>query len=66
MGRLLIPLNKCRHKTLYAPWACEDERCVKVFRVWAVVLIFSLIGTDMKSKIDGRDMKSVRELTVAS
>ncbi|GHJ88744.1 hypothetical protein NliqN6_5146 [Naganishia liquefaciens] len=23
---LLIPLNKCRHKTLYAPWACEDER----------------------------------------
>ncbi|KAJ9106679.1 hypothetical protein QFC20_004010 [Naganishia adeliensis] len=22
---LLIPLNKCRHKTLYAPWACEDE-----------------------------------------
>jgi hypothetical protein len=49
---------------LYAPWACEDERCVKVFRVWGVVLIFSLIGTVMKSKIDGRDMKSVRELTV--
>ncbi|KAH8086465.1 NADH-ubiquinone oxidoreductase B18 subunit-domain-containing protein [Filobasidium floriforme] len=23
---LLIPLNKCRHKTLYAPWKCEDER----------------------------------------
>ncbi|KAK0523218.1 hypothetical protein OC834_005981 [Tilletia horrida] len=24
---LLIPLNKCRHQTLYAPWKCEDERC---------------------------------------
>ena len=23
---LLIPLNKCRHKELYAPWKCEDER----------------------------------------
>jgi hypothetical protein len=27
-ARLLIPLNKCRHKTLYAPWKCEDERYV--------------------------------------
>lgn len=24
--RLLIPLNKCRKQTLYAPWKCEDER----------------------------------------
>ncbi|KDN36923.1 hypothetical protein K437DRAFT_259975 [Tilletiaria anomala UBC 951] len=23
---LLIPLNKCRKQTLYAPWKCEDER----------------------------------------
>ncbi|PWN88505.1 hypothetical protein FA10DRAFT_254738 [Acaromyces ingoldii] len=23
---LLIPLNKCRKETLYAPWKCEDER----------------------------------------
>ncbi|WFD31751.1 hypothetical protein MSPP1_002790 [Malassezia sp. CBS 17886] len=23
---LLIPLNKCRRQTLYAPWKCEDER----------------------------------------
>ncbi|EIM23014.1 hypothetical protein E3Q22_00606 [Wallemia mellicola] len=23
---LLIPLNVCRHKNLYAPWACTDER----------------------------------------
>ncbi|WWC66477.1 uncharacterized protein I206_100379 [Kwoniella pini CBS 10737] len=23
---LLIPLNVCRHKTLYMPWKCEDER----------------------------------------
>ncbi|ORY29023.1 NADH-ubiquinone oxidoreductase B18 subunit-domain-containing protein [Naematelia encephala] len=23
---LLIPLNKCRHKELYLPWKCEDER----------------------------------------
>ncbi|WFD23761.1 hypothetical protein MEQU1_002455 [Malassezia equina] len=23
---LLIPLNKCRRKTFYAPWACEEER----------------------------------------
>ncbi|GFZ43163.1 hypothetical protein JCM24511_00882 [Saitozyma sp. JCM 24511] len=23
---LLIPLNKCRHKELYRPWKCEDER----------------------------------------
>jgi hypothetical protein len=26
MSRLLIPLNKCRHQTLYQPWKCEDER----------------------------------------
>lgn len=26
--RLLIPLNKCRRKTFYAPWACEEERYV--------------------------------------
>jgi hypothetical protein len=26
MNRLLIPLNKCRHQTLYQPWKCEDER----------------------------------------
>ena len=25
-SRLLIPLNKCRHQTLYQPWKCEDER----------------------------------------
>lgn len=24
--RLLIPLNVCRHKELYMPWKCEDER----------------------------------------
>ncbi|UZJ54523.1 hypothetical protein CBS101457_003843 [Exobasidium rhododendri] len=24
---LLIPLNKCRQQTLYAPWKCEDQRC---------------------------------------
>ncbi|KAI3624422.1 hypothetical protein CBS14141_002850 [Malassezia furfur] len=23
---LLIPLNQCRRKTLYAPWKCEEER----------------------------------------
>ncbi|KZT62204.1 hypothetical protein CALCODRAFT_279802 [Calocera cornea HHB12733] len=23
---LLIPLNKCRRKTLYMPWECENER----------------------------------------
>ena len=23
---LLIPLNKCRRQTLYAPWKCEHER----------------------------------------
>ncbi|KAL2204315.1 NADH-ubiquinone oxidoreductase B18 subunit family protein, partial [Sarocladium strictum] len=23
---LLIPLNKCRRETWYAPWKCEDER----------------------------------------
>ncbi|KAK0530617.1 hypothetical protein OC835_003958 [Tilletia horrida] len=26
---LLIPLNKCRHQTLYAPWKCEDERFIR-------------------------------------
>ncbi|KAK0561863.1 hypothetical protein OC861_005615 [Tilletia horrida] len=26
---LLIPLNKCRHKTLYAPWKCEDESFIR-------------------------------------
>lgn len=25
---LLIPLNQCRRKTLYAPWKCEEERYV--------------------------------------
>ncbi|ODQ55446.1 hypothetical protein SAICODRAFT_88710 [Saitoella complicata NRRL Y-17804] len=25
-AHLLIPLNSCRIKTLYAPWKCEDER----------------------------------------
>jgi len=23
---LLLPLQKCRHATLYAPWKCTDER----------------------------------------
>ncbi|PPR01233.1 hypothetical protein CVT24_005997 [Panaeolus cyanescens] len=23
---LLIPLNVCRHKTMYKPWECEHER----------------------------------------
>ncbi|KZO93759.1 hypothetical protein CALVIDRAFT_600477 [Calocera viscosa TUFC12733] len=23
---LLIPLNKCRRKSLYLPWECENER----------------------------------------
>lgn len=27
---LLIPLNKCRQQTLYAPWKCEEERYVVV------------------------------------
>lgn len=26
INSLLIPLNKCRRDTLYAPWKCEDER----------------------------------------
>ncbi|ETN43491.1 uncharacterized protein HMPREF1541_02650 [Cyphellophora europaea CBS 101466] len=25
-AHLLIPLNKCRHKTWYMPWKCESER----------------------------------------
>ena len=25
-AHLLIPLNKCRHDTWYAPWKCGDER----------------------------------------
>ena len=25
-ANLLIPLNKCRRQTLYAPWKCEHER----------------------------------------
>jgi len=25
---LLIPLNKCRHKELYLPWKCMDEKHV--------------------------------------
>merc|ERR1712000_177609 len=24
-GHLLIPLNKCRRETFYAPWKCSDE-----------------------------------------
>ena len=28
--RLLIPLNKCRRKTFYAPWECENERYVRL------------------------------------
>lgn len=41
-AHLLIPLNKCRHETYFAPWKCSDERhtyekcqyreCVR--RVW--------------------------------
>ncbi|KAL7269820.1 hypothetical protein RUND412_007491 [Rhizina undulata] len=23
---LLVPLNRCRYKTYYLPWKCEDER----------------------------------------
>ncbi|GAA5889721.1 hypothetical protein JCM8208_001111 [Rhodotorula glutinis] len=26
-GKLLIPLNVCRHENLYATWKCDDERC---------------------------------------
>ncbi|GBG69959.1 hypothetical protein CBR_g4786 [Chara braunii] len=25
-AHLLIPLNRCREKTLYLPWKCVDER----------------------------------------
>ncbi|KAF3073650.1 hypothetical protein TsFJ059_005565 [Trichoderma semiorbis] len=25
-AHLLIPLNKCRRETWYAPWSCTDER----------------------------------------
>ncbi|KAJ2721828.1 hypothetical protein GGI07_003711 [Coemansia sp. Benny D115] len=25
-AHLLIPLNKCRHRTMYLPWKCEEER----------------------------------------
>lgn len=25
-AHLLIPLNKCRRKTMYMPWKCTDER----------------------------------------
>ncbi|KAJ2753213.1 hypothetical protein GGI19_003290 [Coemansia pectinata] len=25
-AHMLIPLNKCRHKTMYLPWKCEEER----------------------------------------
>ena len=25
-AHLLIPLNQCRHETLYMPWKCSDER----------------------------------------
>ncbi|BGP39088.1 hypothetical protein JCM10450v2_003040 [Rhodotorula kratochvilovae] len=27
-GKLLIPLNVCRHENLYATWKCDDERHV--------------------------------------
>ncbi|CAK0786252.1 hypothetical protein CVIRNUC_009465 [Coccomyxa viridis] len=27
-AHLLVPLNKCRRKTLYLPWKCEHERHV--------------------------------------
>ncbi|CAM9939612.1 unnamed protein product [Phaeothamnion confervicola] len=27
-AHLLIPLNKCRRATTYAPWECEHERHV--------------------------------------
>ncbi|KAI8319799.1 hypothetical protein GQ54DRAFT_299073 [Martensiomyces pterosporus] len=25
-AHLLVPLNKCRHRTAYMPWKCEEER----------------------------------------
>ncbi|KAJ1642291.1 hypothetical protein LPJ64_005856 [Coemansia asiatica] len=25
-AHLLIPLNKCRHRSMYLPWKCEEER----------------------------------------
>ncbi|CEQ40530.1 hypothetical protein JCM21900_002033 [Sporobolomyces salmonicolor] len=25
-GKLLVPLNVCRHENLYATWKCDDER----------------------------------------
>ncbi|GAA5985252.1 hypothetical protein JCM5350_005563 [Sporobolomyces pararoseus] len=25
-GKLLVPLNVCRHENLYANWKCDDER----------------------------------------
>ncbi|KAJ1662133.1 hypothetical protein IW140_006132 [Coemansia sp. RSA 1813] len=25
-AHLLVPLNKCRHRSMYLPWKCEDER----------------------------------------
>ena len=25
-AHLLIPLNKCRHQTMYLPWKCQHER----------------------------------------
>ncbi|BGP15055.1 hypothetical protein JCM10213_002800 [Rhodosporidiobolus nylandii] len=27
-GKLLVPLNVCRHENLYATWKCDDERHV--------------------------------------
>ncbi|KAJ2716639.1 hypothetical protein H4R19_000530 [Coemansia spiralis] len=25
-AHMLVPLNKCRHRTMYLPWKCEEER----------------------------------------
>ncbi|KAJ2143958.1 hypothetical protein EV180_002166, partial [Coemansia sp. RSA 518] len=25
-AHMLVPLNKCRHRTMYMPWKCTDER----------------------------------------
>ncbi|KAJ1734648.1 hypothetical protein LPJ72_002255 [Coemansia sp. Benny D160-2] len=25
-AHMLVPLNKCRHRSMYLPWKCEDER----------------------------------------
>ncbi|KAJ2779997.1 hypothetical protein H4R18_003697 [Coemansia javaensis] len=25
-AHMLVPLNKCRHRTMYMPWKCEEER----------------------------------------